>query len=90
MQTINEPQSIKNPQNEAFRLYYVRLPLAEAQEFRTQIVEKCGWSRFIWFNKLHNITAITKAELQVITEIAPAFKQGLSFILPSSELDNKL
>lgn len=77
MSTINEPKAKinfdsypVNPQNEAFKLWWVKLPIDQANDCRHQIKEKCQWSRAVWYNKLHGITSLRLLEMQVIADLA--------------------
>lgn len=77
MSTINEPKATLkseihtlNAQNEAFKLWWVKLPIDQANDIRHQIKEKCQWSRAVWYNKLHGITSLRLLEMQVIADAA--------------------
>jgi len=59
-----------NAQNEAFKLWWVQLPIDEAIKVRDEIKQKCEWSRAVWFNKLHGITSLRLLEMQVIADLA--------------------
>ena len=77
MQTKDTPKaSLKfdsvsvNPQNEAFKLWWIKLPIDQAEIFRDEIKQKCQWSRAVWYNKLHGITSLRLLEMQVIADLA--------------------
>lgn len=55
--------------NNAFKTYWVKLPMFKAEETRDEIKDKLAWSTAVWYNKINGITPITKIEKLTIAGI---------------------
>jgi hypothetical protein len=60
-----------------FKLYWVQLPVIEASIYKDRFKRTFGWSRAVWYNKLHGITPFTLAEMR---PIATAFRDDVENI----------
>lgn len=53
---------------------YLELRAMTANEFRKRVRKDLGWTRTVWFNKLHGITPLTNAEFIVLESIFPKYR----------------
>lgn len=66
---INTEKQVVNRQNELFRTRMVQLTIEDYKEKRKLIIEKCAWTRAVWFNKFHGITPLAPLEMEAIAAI---------------------
>lgn len=67
-----EPKETKmrRTDDETLKNWWITQGTANNQEIiKLQIRQVCGWSRNVWFNKLHGYTEISHLEKQAINKI---------------------
>jgi len=54
---------------------FLSFNVSDADYFRKKVLENLGWSRAVWYNKIHGKTQITPAEAKEIARIKNCIEQ---------------